>query len=623
MNGWSGTILKIDLSTGSFIRQPLDPGFARSFLGGRGFNSRVLWEMVPPGCNPLGPENVLCYAPGMLAGTPLALTGRLSVSTLSPLTGILGDGSAGGEFAWQLKRAGYDQLVITGCSPHPCYVGIDDDEVRIEDAASLWGHDTWETTDLLKEKLGEQSSVACTGPAGERLVRFATTIIDKYASAAPGSGAVAGSKNLKAIAVRGSGKVSLAHPEAFRNLAKTDREIFLTDPFFRDRVTVDGSLLGVENWGPAYRNSQARWASDDVPDNLRAAAWKEFEIGRRGCHGCPIRCKNAIRIPSGSRTGETGEGLEYEAIQWLGINSGILDPVAIMEMSNAADRLGMDVIGLGSVIALAKELFEQGILTVEDTGGISLAWEDAEAQKALIAMIAERRGFGDLLAEGMAGFARALGGRAAAWCFDVKGVSRGVYPAGIYSLAHATSTRGADHLRGRTWASGENEEGVFCTLRQLGHIPPDPAGALRAGERATTLADALGRCKGAVNSWRMSVPLVMEFPLWDGVIRLIRAATGLSFTPADLEMALDRIYLQEMAFNARQGMRRANDRLPQRPEVAATSEGQADRLRHEELLTSYYLLHGCDPATGVPTREELVRLSLDDVADELHGPAPF
>ena len=623
MNGWSGTILTIDLSTGSLIRQPLDPGFARSFLGGRGFNSRVLWEMVPPGCNPLGPENVLCYAPGMLAGTPLALTGRLSVSTLSPLTGILGDGSAGGEFAWQLKRAGYNQLVITGCSPHPCFVWIDDDEVRIEDAAFLWGHDTWETTDLLKEKLGEQTSIACTGPAGERLVRFATTIIDKYASAAPGSGAVAGSKNLKAIAVQGSGKVSLAHPEAFRNLAKTDREIFLTDPFFRDRVSVDGSLLGVENWGPAYRNSQARWASADVPDNLRAAAWREFEIGRRGCHGCPVRCKNAIRIPSGPRTGETGEGLEYEAIQWLGINSGILDPVAIMEMSNTADRLGMDVIGLGSVIALAKELFEQGILTVEDTGGISLAWEDAEAQKALIAMIAERRGFGNLLAEGMAGFARALGGRAAAWCFDVKGVSRGVYPAGIYSLAHATSTRGADHLRGRTWASGENEEGVFRMLRRLGHIPPNPAGALRAGERATTLADALGRCKGAVNSWRMSVPLVMEYPLWDGVIRLIRAATGLSFTPAELEMALDRIYLQEMAFNARLGMRRADDRLPQRPEVAATSEGQKDRLRHEELLTSYYLLHGCDPANGVPTREELVRLSLEDVADELHGPAPF
>ena len=618
MHGWMGTILKIDLSTGSVVRHPLDPGFARSFLGGRGFNSRVLWELVPPGCDAFGPENVLCYAPGMLAGTPLALTGRLSVSTLSPLTGILGDGSGGGEFAWQLKRAGYDQLVITGRSPRPCYLWIDDGTVRIRDAASLWGQDTWETTDLLTEELGEPVSVACTGPAGERLVRFASTIIDKYASAAPGSGAVAGSKNLKAVAVRGTRQAGLAHPDEFRDLARTDREVFRTDPFFRDRVSPYGSLIGVENWGPGYRNSQARWTSADVPDNLRAAAWKEFEIGRTGCHGCPIRCKNVIRIPSGPRAGETGEGLEYEAIHWLGINSGILDPVAILEMSNDADRLGMDVIGLGSVIATAKELFEQGILTLQDTGGISLAWEDAEAQAALIAMIAERKGFGDLLAEGMAGFARAVGGEAGAWCFDVKGVSRGVYPAGIYSLAHATSTRGADHLRGRTWAGGENEEGLFGELKRLGHIPPDPAGALRAGERATTLADAIGRCKGAVNSWRLAVPLVSQYPLWEGVIRLIRAATGEVFTPEELERALDRMYLQEMAFNARQGMRRADDRMPQRPEVSGTDEGRADMLHHEALLDAHYLLHGCDPVTGIPTRRELLRVGLEDVADVLY-----
>jgi aldehyde:ferredoxin oxidoreductase len=618
MDGWRGTILRVDFTTGSVLRQPLDPSFARRFLGGRGFNSRILWETVPPGCDPFSPENVLCYAPGMLSGTPLALTGRLSVSTLSPLTGILGDGSGGGEFAWQLKRAGYDQLVITGRSSRPCYLWIDDDMVRIRDAASLWGHDTWETTDLLREDLGEPISVICTGPAGERLVRFASTIIDKYASAAPGSGAVAGSKNLKAIAVRGTGKTGLAYPDEFRDLARTDREVFRTDPFFRDRVSTYGSLIGVENWGPGFRNSQARWTSADVPDNLRAKAWKEFEIGRTGCHGCPLRCKNVVRIPSGPHAGEIGEGLEYEAIHWLGINSGILDPVAIMEMSNDADRQGMDVIGLGSVIAYAKELFEKGILTLEDTGGLSLEWEDAAAQKALVSLIAERKGFGDLLAEGMAGLARKLGDRAAAYCFDVKGVSRGVYPSGIYSLAHATSTRGADHLRGRTWARGENEEGLFQELRRLGHIPPDPAGALRAGERATTLADALGRCKGAVNSWRTSVPLVGEFPLWDGVIRLIRAATGVEYTPEELEQALDRIHLQEMSFNARRGIRRADDRMPQRPEVAAIDAGRADLRRHEELLTASYVLHGCDPATGIPTREELVRLSLKDVADVLH-----
>jgi aldehyde:ferredoxin oxidoreductase len=619
MYGWAGTTLWADLSTSTIERRPLDAGFARKFLGGRGFNSRVLWEMIPPGTDPLGPGNVICYAPGMLTGTPLALTGRVSVSTLSPLGGILGDGSGGGEFAWQLKRAGYDQVVITGRSARPCYLSLNDGEAEICDASSLWRLDTWDATDRLRAEHGADTSVACTGPAGERLVRFASTIIDKYASAAPGSGAVAGSKNLKAVAVSGAGHPVLADPDEFRDLARIDREVFMRDPFFRDYVSKYGSLIGVEDWGPGFRNSQQRWTSDDVPGPLRKDAWKRYEVGHTGCHGCPLRCKNVVRIPEGPREGEVGEGLEYEAIHWLGINSGVLDPIAIMEMSNVADRQGMDVIGLGSVIAFAKELFEKGILTLEDTGGISLAWEDAESQKSLISMIAERQGFGDLLALGMAGLARELGGEAALYCFDVKGVTRGVYPSGIYSLAHATSTRGADHLRGRTWAGGENEEGLYRDLVQSGHMPSDPAGALRSGERATTLADAIGRCKGAVNSWNSSVPLVRRYPLWGGVIRLIRAATGIEYTPAELEDVLDRIYLQEMAFNVRQGMSRADDRMPQRPEVARTAAGREDLARHHELLDSYYPLHACDPETGIPTRNELERLGLKDVAEVLHG----
>jgi len=194
-----------------------------------------------------------------------------------------------------------------------------------------------------------------------------------------------------------------------------------------------------------------------------------------------------------------------------------------------------------------------------------------------------------------------------------------VYPSGIYSLAHATSTRGADHLRGRTWAGGENEEGLYRDLVREGYIPTDPAGALIVGERATTLADALGRCKGAVNSWNSSVPLVRKYPLWGGAIRLIKAATGIEYTPRELEDTLDRIYLQEMAFNVRQGMTRADDRMPQRPEVAMTGRGRDDLARHQALLDAYYTLHGCNPLTGIPERTELERLGLHDVADVLHG----
>ncbi len=619
MYGWRGTILRVDLTDRSISKKPLDPLFAKKFLGGRGFNSRVLWEEIRGATDPLSPENVLCFAPGMLTGTPLAFTGRLSVSTLSPLTGILGDGSGGGEFAWHLKRAGYDQIVITGRAPVPSYLFIDDENVTIREAGDLWGCDTWETTTFLKKEHGEQLSVACAGPAGERLVRFASTIIDRYASAATGSGAVFGSKNLKAIAVHGTGRVDLAYPDRFRDLVKEDSGFFRESDFFHDPVGTHGSLIGVENWRPAFRNSQARWEHDDVPANLRSGAWKEYEIGRTGCHGCPVRCKNIFRIPSGDRTGEVGEALEYEAVHWLGTNSGILDPVAIMEMSNLANRYGMDIIGLGSVIAYAKELFEQGLLTLKDTGGISLEWEDAESQIRLIHMIARRDGFGDLLAEGMNGLAQKLGGKAADYCFDVKGVSRGVYPAGIYGLAHATSTRGADHLRGRTWALGENEPDLYAELVRKGYLTNDPAGALIAGERVTTLADALGRCKGAVNSWYLAVPLVWRYPLWGGVIRLIEASTGILFDEKELEQALDRIYLLERSFNARSGMRRTDDRLPQRPEHAVTDEGKKDIILHNSLLDSYYRLHRCNPATGVPSKARLEELLLDDVAGELQG----
>jgi aldehyde:ferredoxin oxidoreductase len=555
----------------------------------------------------------------MLTGTPLAFTGRLSVSTLSPLTGILGDGSGGGEFAWHLKRAGYDQLVITGRAPSPCYLLIDDEEVTICDAGNLWGLDTWETTTLLEKEHGEQISVACAGPAGERLVRFASTIIDRYASAAPGSGAVSGSKNLKAVVVHSTGRVELADPDRFRDLSREDSTFFRESDFFLDPVGTHGSLIGVENWKPAFRNSQARWEHDDVPANLRSGAWKEYEIGRTGCHGCPVRCKNIFRIPSGDRSGEIGEALEYEAIHWLGTNSGILDPVAIMEMSNLANRYGMDIIGLGSVIAYAKELYEKGLLTLQDTGGVPLEWEDAKSQIRLIHMIARREGFGDLLSGGMGGLAQKLGGEAAAYCFDVKGVSRGVYPAGLYSLAHATSTRGADHLRGRTWALGENDQDLHAELVRKGYITEDPAGKLLIGERVTTLADTLGRCKGAVNSWYLAVPLVWRYPLWGGVIRLIEASTGVLFDEKELELALDRIYMQERAFNARFGIRRIDDRMPQRPESAHTGEGKKDLQLHNTLLDSYYRLHGCDPATGIPLKERLEELMLDDVAEELHG----
>ncbi|MBL7183747.1 MAG: aldehyde ferredoxin oxidoreductase family protein [Anaerolineae bacterium] len=627
MYGWRGTILRVDLTREKITKQPLDESVARNFIGGRGFNSKTLFEEVKPGIDPLSPENVLCLAPGPLSGTPLGLTSRLEVSTLSPYSGILGDGNVGGSFATFLKRAGYDQIVITGRASSPKYLWIDDENVELRDASDLWSKTTWETTDILRERHGKKISVGCIGQAGENLVRFASTIVDKHSSAARGSGAVWGSKNLKAIAVRGSGKVELASPEEFRHLAREDRKFFLKDHLQHEVIAVYGTHIGMMSWWPGYRYFQKYLSGDEVPEPLRPEAWKKYEIGRYACYGCPVGCKDVFRIPTGKRAGEAGSGLEFECIACLGTNCGVEDPIAIMEMENLADAYGMDVIALGNTIALAKELYSRGIIAEEDTGGLSLDWEDADSQIELVHQTALREGFGNLIAEGMYSLAKIIGQGAMDVCYHVKGLSRGPHPPGFFALAHAVSTRGADHLRGRSWAYGENDPEAFPELVKKGLVPDvdkDPVGALTISERATTITDAMGRCKGAVNSWVCAVPLVWKHPLWDGLARLLRAATGFEFDATSLEEAGERIYALERAFNVRQGITREDDRLPQKPEVRETPQGEEELMKHAGMLIEYYRVHGYDPETGIPTRERLERLGLKYVADELkaHGPYP-
>ena len=499
MYGWRGTILRIDLTKNEITKQPLYETIARNFIGGRGLNSKTLFDEIKPGIDPLGPENVLCLAPGPLSGTPLGLTSRLEVSALSPYSGILGDGNAGGSFATFLKWAGYDQIVITGRASSPKYLWIDNENIELKNASDLWGKTTWETTHILQKRHGKDISVAGIGQAGENLVRFASTIVDKYASAARGSGAVWGSKNLKSIAVRGTGEVKLARPDEFKQLAGEDMDFFLKDHMQHKVIAVYGTHIGMMYWHPGYRNFEKYLDADEIPDDLTPDGWKKYEIARTGCYVCPVKCKNVYRISSGRRCDETGSALEFECIDCLGTNCGIQDPIVIMEMENLSDMYGMCVIGLGNTISFAKELYSRGIITKEDTGRLSLDWDDADSQIELIHRIAMREGFGNILAEGQYSLAKIIGKDAMNYCYHVKGLSRGVHPPGLFALAHATSSRGADHLRGRSWAYGENDPDLFPLLVKTGLLPPqmsqNPVEGLTISERATTLTDSIGRCK--------------------------------------------------------------------------------------------------------------------------------
>ena len=339
-----------------------------------------------------------------------------------------------------------------------------------------------------------------------------------------------------------------------------------------------------------------------------------------------MQCKNRFRIPSGPRAGEQGEGLEYECIFCLGINCGITDPVAILEMENLCDRYGMDVIAAGNTLAMIKDLFNQGAVTLRETEGLDLGWESVDDQVELLHWTALRQGFGRVAAEGMLLAAGLLGGDAMDVCYHVKGLSRGPFPAGLFALAHATSTRGADHLRGRSWAFGQNDPELFPRLKAAGKLPSDmdenPVAALRVSEQVCTLADCVGRCKGAVNTWSCAVPLANSHPLLEGLAGLLTAATGEIFTEESLLQAADRIYLLEKAFNATQGISRKHDRLVLHKRVLGTEEEKREQALHEAMLTAYYPASGQNPETGIPTRDRLTELGLGWVADHLDAVLP-
>lgn len=619
MYGWAGKILYVDLTQSTIEVRPLDKKEAIDFIGGRGLNIKRLFDIKNPQINPFDPSNILCLAPGLFSGTPLVMSSRLHVSTLSCLTGIVGDGSAGGAFAHVLKKAGFDQLVISGRAAKAVYLLIDDSNIKLCDASDLWGKSVWEMTDLLKKRYGSDVSVAGIGEAGENLVRVASTMVDKYASAARGSGGVWGSKRLKAVVVRGSSKIDLFDPKKFHKLSGDDGRFLAKDEVQQKVAAVYGSHFGIMNWLPGFQNSTKELLSHEIPQGLRPDALKQYETGRAGCRNCLVKCKNVYEIPSGRRKGEKGEGLEYECVYCLGTNCGIDDPVALMEMANLSDMHGMDVVALGNAIALAKDLFNRGIINHNDTGGLDLSWKNADAQVELVKLTALRKGFGRLVGEGMFIMAKQIGKNAMKYCYHVKGLSRGLHRAGLFSLAHAVATRGADHLRGRSWAAGDNsEEVVLKLLVEKGFISSDPVLSLIVAEHATTLADCFGRCKGAINTWTAAVPLIWKYPLFHGLAQLATAATGETFTEENLQRAGQRISALERVFNNMCGITSRDDGIPQNPEFAATKEGKAERNAHQHLVEKYYKESGYGE-NGVPERVFLESLDIGFAADRIES----
>lgn len=613
MNGYIGKLLIVDLTRHELCEEPLNWTMARDFIGGAGYAARLLYGELGPHTDPLGPENTLVFMTGPLVGTRAPSCGRHEVCALSPLTGLWGESNSGGFWGAALKFSGYDGIVIRGRSETPVWLSLlEGHPPTLHDATDLWGLDTYETPQRIREKLGDrQVRVASIGPAGENRVLYAAIMNDHgRAAARTGMGAVMGSKNLKAIAVRGARSVPLADPETFRRAANQALQWVKDDistQVYHQMGTasfVDMSMM----WG----NMPHKYWTQPVFEEatyLSGVTMMETILTRSvPCYGCVVACGREVTLKDTPYQVEVVDGPEYETVAMLGSMLLVSDLPGVAYAGHLCNRYGLDTISAGSSISLAYLLYERGIITAADTGGLPLKWGDIETAHTLLEMIARRQGFGDRLANGVKRLAADYGAEDLA--VHVKGLEPAAHdPRALSGMAvvYATSPRGACHLQGDMYAVD-----MGLTIPELGIIP---SGHFKARGKAPIVA-RLQDWRTLYNSMVMCVFVNPPAPL---LAQLLAAATG---WPSDLQWwqrAGERIFTLKRAFNNRLGVRRGHDRLPQILFVPMANGSRGRTPRMEILMREYYASRDWDWETGKPSRKKLVELGLPEVAEELWG----
>jgi aldehyde:ferredoxin oxidoreductase len=618
--GYRGRVLRVDLSEGSLSQDPLDEAFSRTYMGGRGFTSRLQYDLIPRDVDPLGPDNVVIIAPGALTGTAAPSASRFVVAARSPLTGILGDANSGGFVGATLKRAGYSLVLIRGRSPHPVYLCIDDtaeEPVRLCDARHLWGLDVHDTTDALKQEHGRGCCVIAIGPAGENLVRIAAVMADKeHAAARTGLGAVMGSKNLKAIAVRARQGFPYHDQGAFNALVAELLEIEQNDrraQDFSERGTL-GTLMDHHSaiGGMNTRNFQfGQFEGKEKVDHEALAS--EYLVRPTGCYRCTLKCDRHSHVQEGEFAGVKVDGPEYSTAVALGPGLGIDNMAAILKGNDLANRYGLDTIDLGGVIAFAMELYQRGILTREEADGLDLEWGNYHTMLELVRRIALREGpFADLLAHGVHVAAQEIGRGAERYAVHVKGMTPAPLDARaikVYNFRYAVSPRGADHLR-------ISAPGAYGLDSMPLH---EAADRLHHWERVVTVPDLMGVCKFAYTYYTETPEVALHRTL-DILPGLYTAATGCELARDELLETAARVINVERAHNCRLGMTSADDTLPPRFTQDVMPAGPSkDKVYDilEPMKKAWYTVQGWDPVTGIPTRATLEQLGLGDIADDL------
>ena len=617
--GYVGKILEVDLTKESIKTAPINIDIAQRFVGGKGYAARLLWEHTKPSVEPLGPDNIVIFATGPLTATSCPST-RMCIATKSPLTGTFNDAYVGGHFGAELKFAGYDIVEIKGSSKQPTYLMIGDDNVELRDASGIWGKDTFATEDRIRAECEDESvRVACIGPAGEKLVRYAVVNVDRYRQAARGGvGTVMGSKKLKAVAVRGTGEVKVSDPDTFAKLSAEASK----------SIEADEGLYTMKRWGTGrsvlfssdqdlYPTRNFQTGTFEHAENLSGEAMeKGFWVKSRACFGCPIHCGHLGVTRSSEYPQAVVEGVEYETTTLIGANCCVpsLDAVAYANM--LCDKYGLDTLSTGNAIAWAMECFEKGIINENMTDGLKLQFGSDKALIEMIERIAARKGLGDVLGEGVKRASAKVGKGSDAFAMHVKGLELpgwGIRASPGMGLAYATADRGGCHQR--AWPIAYEVKGAKGPDGELvdRYGPEGKALVTKSDQDGNATLFSLVACDFATGATG-----------WNRYLGMLNAATGMKMTASEFSLLGERIWNQIRAFNVREGFSRKDDTLPPRifnePLTSGIAKGKAlPKSDFEKMLDDYYRLRAWDVKTGYPTEQTLKRLGLEDVSRSLDG----
>ncbi|MCF8011104.1 MAG: aldehyde ferredoxin oxidoreductase family protein [Clostridiales bacterium] len=618
--GFWGKLLRVDLTNKITKIEEIQQDLLKNFVGGALLGAKLLYDEVLPYTEALGAGNKLIYTVGPVTGTAAPCASRLNIATKSPLTGALANSLSGGFFPVEMKKAGFDAIVIEGKAKEPVYLYITDDKVNIKSAKKYWGLDTMDTQLYLKEDLKDHNlRISCIGPAGENLSLMSCIINEARAAGRKGIGAIMGSKNLKAVVTRGTKEVTIKDPGKFKNVVKEILENFkkceVTYPFFSKTGTVS-TIEGVSELGVFPENNFRDTGVNDWSVPLGSSALSKYNQTRNPCYRCPICCSQVRMVREGKYAGISTEGPEYETIYSLGSMLGIDNPEVIIAADRLCDQLGLDTISAGVTIAMAMELYEKGIFT--DTAGMELTFGNHDIVLPLLRMLAYKEGFAKIFADGTKCAAQRISEQVNDYAMEVKGLELPAYDVrGLKSqgLNFATSYTGADHNRG------------YAIQEVSGIQIPHPVERLNI------------KGKGALTKFNQDfagtydVLTMCQFPMQSALVHiaqrvsadLLTVVTGFAYTEEDLWKLGERLNNICRMFNVREGFTRKDDVLPKRimeePIKQGLSKGERiSQANLDSMLDEYYLARGWD-MSGIPTPEKLKELNLEFTIKDLNRSA--